>query len=104
MIQITKNDSIIEKNTNDKINSNFVFFKNKIAGIKKNVVVTKFKPYVPINEVIWIYEMLFDKEYKNKFHGNPVKIWPLINSKPPKIKEKIKIKAKFLNLKKKDNK
>ena len=44
--------------------------------------------------------MLFDKEYKNKFHGNPVKIDSLINSKTPKIKEKIKIKAKFLNLKK----
>ena len=53
------------------------FFRNKIAGIKKNVVVNKFKPYVPINEVIWIYEVLFDKEYTNKFHGNPDKIFPL---------------------------
>ena len=101
---IKKNKKKVEKNTKDKINSNFVFFRNKIAGIKKKVIVIKFKPYVPRNEVIWMYEVLFDKEYINKFHGKPVKIWPLKNSKIPKIKEKIKIKIKLLNLWKKDNK
>ena len=101
---IKKNDEKIKKITKDKINSNFVFFKNKIDGMRKNVIVVKFKPYVPRNEVTWIYEMLFDKEYTNKFHGKPVKIWPLINSNIPRISEKIKIKVKFLNLCKKDNK
>ena len=48
--------------------------------------------------------MLSEKEYTNKFQGNPVKIWPLINSKIPKIRENIKIKFKFFNFKKKDNK
>ena len=32
----------------------------------------------------------FEKLYAIKFHGKPVKIEPLINSKIPKIREKIK--------------
>ena len=45
---------------------------------------------MPIREVILKSSNWFEKLYAIKFHGKPVKIEPLINSKIPKIREKVK--------------
>ena len=50
----------------------------------------KLNPYVPIIEIIFKISNWFEKLKAIKFHGKPVKIVPLINSKIPKIKEKTK--------------
>ncbi len=41
-----------------------------------------------------------EKEYTKRFHGNPVKIVPLINSKAANKTDKVRIRLKLLNFKK----
>ena len=51
-------------------------------------------------EIILKNSNWFEKLYATKFHGKPVRTDPLINSKIPKIKEKIKKETiTFLGLK-----
>ena len=51
---------------------------------------------MPNIDRIWINSKFLENENANKFHGNPVKIFPLINSIVAKIDEKIKINEIFL--------
>ena len=60
------------------------------AGQLNNEIQNKLNPYVPIIDVMLIISSWFKKLYAIRFQGKPVKIEPLINSKIPNIKEKIK--------------
>ena len=68
----------------------FVSLNIKIAGLTNKEMQIKLNPQVPINETILINSKLLIKLYDIKFHGKPVKIVPLINSKTPNNSEKIK--------------
>ena len=60
------------------------------------------KPYVPINDIICNISRFSEKLYAIKFHGKPVKIFPLRNSiNPNKRENKNKLLTGFLTLIKK---
>ena len=64
----------------------------KRKGIQKKVIETKLKEYVPIIDKICKDSADQDQVYEIKFHGNPVSMFPLINSKIEKTNENNKIK------------
>ena len=68
----------------------FVSLRIKIAGLANNEIQSKLNPQVPINDVILKISKWLIKLQAIKFHGKPVKIEPLINSKTPKNNEKTK--------------
>ena len=53
------------------------------AGAVNKEIQNKLNPYVPIIEIIFNISKFFAKLYAIKFHGKPVKIEPLKNSKNP---------------------
>ena len=76
--------------------------KIKIAGLTKKDIHKILKPYVPINDIICNISRFSEKLYAIKFHGKPVKIFPLKNSiNPNKRENKNKLLRGFLTLIKK---
>ena len=62
----------------------------KTAGLTNKEMQNKLNPYVPIIDVMLKISKCFEKLQAIRFQGKPVKIEPLINSKIPKISEKVK--------------
>ena len=79
---IKKLTAIDTKKKNTKI-SLIDFLKINIAGQVNKERQIKLKEYVPIIDNICIKYLLSEKLNAIKFHGNPVKINPLINSIDP---------------------
>ena len=59
----------------------------KIAGLKKKLIHMILKPYIPVKDVICMISRMSEKLYAIKFHGKPVKIFPLKNSITPNKSE-----------------
>ena len=60
--------------------------------MQNKVIEIKLSEYAPIKDSICKTSGDQDQVYEIKFQGNPVNIFPLINSKIEKTKEKSKIK------------
>ena len=68
----------------------FVLLIIKSTGLANKEIQSILNPYVPIIETILKISNWFEKLEAIRFHGKPVRIDPLINSKIPKIREKIR--------------
>ena len=67
--------------------------------MQKKLIEIKLNEYTPIKDKICILSIDQDQVYEIRFHGNPVRILPLKNSNPEKIKEKNKINEILLSAK-----
>ena len=70
--------------------------KNKIDGIRKIVIIKRFRENNPISDKICKLSMDQEKLYAQRFHGNPVRILLLKKSENAKAKLIKKIEDKFL--------
>ena len=73
------------------------FFPKKRKGIQKKLIEIKLNEYVPINDSICMDSVDQDQVQEIKFHGKPVKRFPLKNSNIEKTKAKSKIKEIFFS-------
>ena len=82
----------MKKNKTKRTFFKMILFFKKTKGTQNKVIEIKLNEYAPIKDNTWITSGDQDQVYEIKFHGNPVNIFPLINSKIEKTKEKSKIK------------
>ena len=88
------------KNNIQTIKSLRLSLKIKIDGLIKSEIQNKLNPNVPIIDIMLNNSGWLEKLKAIKFHGKPVKIYPLKNSIIPNNKEKRKNELTiFLNFK-----